>query len=244
MKFKSVLYQKIYIDQKVENAEKSVKKSLLKNAYDSIKKLALNYTPFVGYLPVETQLNLKEKGMPIDIDTTTLASAIGLGLGAYYIGMNLDGFDMGFNMMAKARFGWGTIGEIPKYISFPFIWGGFSKEVTKVASYYLMAESSIRLGASLLGKNLGCLVGETYHFIAGKIAKKKFKKAKETKMLNEIKQVELAKEFIESERKEEEKDLEYKIDDCKLKKVCGPYEKKECPILDEKYKCWIDKNAS
>jgi len=244
MKFRNKLYQEIYIDQKVENAEKSVKKNLLRNAYDSIKHIVINYTPFMGYLPVETQLSLKEKGLPIDIDTATLVSAIGLGLGAYYIGMNLDGFDIGFNMMAKARFGWGTYGEIPKYISFPFIWGGFSKEITRVASYYLMAESSIRLGASLLGKNLGCLIAETYNFITGKIAKKKFKKTKETKMLNEIKQVELANKFIESDRKEKEKDLEYKIDNCKLKKVCGPYEKRECPILDEKYKCWIDKDAS
>jgi len=244
MKFKNELYQKVYIDQKVKNAEKSLKKDIFKNTYESIKTALINYTPFVGYLPVETQLDLKEKGMPLDIDTSVLASAIGLGLAAYYIGINLDGFDVGFKMAAKARFGYGSYGEIIKYISFPFIWGGFPQGITKVVSYYLMAESSIRLGASLLGKNLGCLVGETYNFIMGKRAKAKFKKEGKQTLLKEIEQVNTAKEFIETSRKEKEKGLEYKINDCKLTNVCKPYEKGGCPIKDEKYKCWIDKNAS
>ena len=241
MKFRNKMYQGIYIDQKVESAEKSFKNNLFKKTYDSVKNALINYTPFIGYLPVENQLSLKEKGLDLDIDKAVLASAIGLGLGAYYVGLNLDGFDMGFNMMAKARFGWGTYGEIPKYISFPFIWGGFSKEATRIASYYLIGESAIRAGASLLGKNLGGLIGEAYQFVTKKIAKRKFKKIKETRLLNEIEQVDHAKEFIETERKEREKDLEYKIDDCKLIESCRPHKRKECPILDNKYGCWVDK---
>jgi len=211
MKFKNELYQKAYIDQKVESAEKSLKNNLLKNTYNSIKNILINYTPFIGYLPVETQLSLKEKGLDIDIDKAVLASAISLGLGAYYIGLNLDGFDVGFNMMAKTRFGW-TYGELPKYISFPFIWGGFSKELTKIASCYLIGESTIRIGASLLGKNLGCLIGEAYHFITKKIAKRKFKKIKEKEILIKRKEVDYAREFIEMGRKEKEKSLEEKVE--------------------------------
>lgn len=207
MKFGDDLYQKLYSEHKIEKAQDESKKDLVRRVYDSCKSFVINYTPFVGYLPVKKQQDLKDKSRKIfgslNIETAVLASAIGIGLGAYFIGVHLDGFDIGFEMMQKMRFGgWGApIGEIPKYISFPFIWGGFSKAVTDVAAYYLIIESAIRTGAALFGKPLGCLIGEAASYLMGK-GSKKVMEEKEAEILRDEKQASEAKNFTERQRKE------------------------------------------
>lgn len=207
MKFQNNLYQKVYSEYKLEKAGEESKKDLVKRVYECGKNLVINYNPFIGYLPVKTQKDLKDKKRNVfgslDVQVATLASAIGLGLGAYFIGQNLNGLDIGFEMMQKVRFSWTEVGEMPKYISFPFIWGGFSKTVTDVVSYYIMAESAIRTGASLLGKPLGCLIGEAAHYAFGKMSKRsKAMKKKEEELLRDQKQVSYAKGFTETKRKE------------------------------------------
>lgn len=206
MKFQNDLYHKVYSEYKIEKASDESKKDLVKRVCDFGKNLAINYNPFIGYLPVKKQNDLKDKKRKtfgsLDIQVATLASAIGLGLGAYFIGLNLDGFDIGFTMMQKIRYGY-EFGEMPKYISFPFIWGGFSKTVTDIVSCYLIAESAIRTGAGLLGKPLGCLIGEAMYYASGKISKRsKVMKVREEELSRDQKQLGYAKDFTETKRKE------------------------------------------
>jgi len=214
MKFGEDLYQKVYSEYKTEKAHDESKKDLVRRVYDSCKKFVINYTPFVGYLPVKTQQDLKDKSRKtfgsLNINTAVLASAIGLGLGAYFVGIHLDGFDVGFEMMQKVRFGgWGgSIGELPKYISFPFIWGGFSKVASDVVSYYLIGESAIRTAAALVGKPLGCLIGEAASYLVGRKSKSgKAMKEKEEEILRDEKQANYAKNFTERGRKENENEI-------------------------------------
>ena len=208
MKFGEDLYQKVYSEYKVEKAQDDSKKDLVRRVYDSCKNFVINYTPFVGYLPAKTQQNLKDKSRKtfgaLNINTAVLASAIGIGLGAYFVGIHLDGFDIGFEMMQKMRFGgWGApLSEVPKYISFPFIWGGFSKVATDVVSYYLIGESAIRTGAALVGKPLGCLIGEAASYVIGRKSKSsKAMEEREEEISRDEKQATYAKNFTERERK-------------------------------------------
>ncbi len=208
MKFQNDLYHKVYSEYKIEKASDESKKDLVKRVCDFGKSLVVNYNPLIGYLPVKKQNDLKDKKRKtfgsLDIQVATLASAIGLGLGAYLIGINLDGFDIGFTMMQKIRYGY-EFGEMPKYISFPFIWGGFSKTVTDIVSCYLIAESAIRTGAGLLGKPLGCLIGEAAYYVTDKLSKRsKAMKQREEDLLRDEKQLNSAKSFTESQRKEYE----------------------------------------
>lgn len=212
MKFQNDLYHKVYSEHKLEKANDESKKDLVKRVYDYGKHLAINYNPFIGYLPVQKQNDLKDKKRKtfgsLDVQVATLASAIGLGLGAYLIGQNLNGFDMGFEMMQKIRFSWTEIGEMPKYVSFPFIWGGFSKTITDLISYYIIAESAVRTGAGLLGKPLGCLIGEAAYYITGKLSKRsKAMKQREEELLRDEKQLDSAKDFTESQRKKYEDNI-------------------------------------
>lgn len=209
MKFQNDLYHKVYSEHKLEKANDESKKDLVKRVYDFGKNIAINYNPFIGYLPVQKQNDLKDKKRKtfgsLDVQVATLASAIGLGLGAYIIGQNLNGFDMGFEMMQKIQFSWTEIGEMPKYVSFPFIWGGFSKTVTDIVSYYIIAESAIRTGAGLLGKPLGGLIGEAAYYATGKLSKRsKAMKQREEDLLRDEKQLDNAKDFTESQRKKYE----------------------------------------
>lgn len=215
MKFGNDLYQRVYSEYKFEKARDDSKKDLVMMVYEFGKSFAINYLPIVGSLPVKLQQNLKDKSNKIfgllNIKTATLASAVGLGLGSYFVGLNLDGFDIGFDMAQKVRFGnqWeGEIGEIVRYISFPFFWGGFSKAVTQVVSYYLIAESAVRTVASFANKSLGCLIGEAASYIMDKKSKSsKIMKEREEKLSRAKKQAQLANNFIEKSRKEEEKKI-------------------------------------
>lgn len=212
MKFGDDMYQKLYSEHKIEKAKDESKKDLVRRVYDGCRSLVVNYTPFVGYLPVKKQRDLKDKSRKVfgalNIETAVLASAIGLGLGAYFVGLHLDGFDIGFEMMEKARFGgWsGSFGEVPRYFSFPFLWGGFSKAVTDVAAYYVIGESAIRTVAVLFGKPLGCLIGETASYLIGK-GSGKVMKEKEEEILRDEKQADSAKNFTEMKRKEHEQSI-------------------------------------
>lgn len=208
MKFQNDLYHKVYSEYKIEKASDESKKDLVKRVCDFGKSLVVNYNPFIGYLPVTKQNDLKDKKRKtfgsLDIQVATLASAIGLGLGAYLIGINLDGFDIGFTMMQKIRYGY-ELGEMPKYISFPLIWGGFSKAVTDAVSYYLIADSAVRTCAGIIGKPLGCLIGEAVSYITGKASKRsKVMREKEEEIRRDEEQLEHAKDFTESKRKEYE----------------------------------------
>lgn len=232
MKFQNDLYQKIYSEHKLEKASDESKKDLVKRVYDFGKDLAINYNPFIGYLPVKKQNDLKDKKRKtfgsLDIQVATLASAIGIGLGAYLIGQHLNGFDIGFEMMQKIRFSWTELGEMPKYISFPFIWGGFSKTVTDVVSYYLIAESAIRTGACLLGKPLGCLIGEAAYYVTGKVSKRsKAMKQREEELLRDEKQLTYAKDFTESQRKDHESNIAKLTEEIFYAKSSGDLEKEK-----------------
>ncbi|MBM3199289.1 hypothetical protein FJZ53_00005 [Candidatus Woesearchaeota archaeon] len=207
MKFQNDLYQKIHSEYRLEKATEDSKKDLVKRVYEAGKSFAMNYNPFIGYLPVKKQKDLKDKKRKIfgslDVQVATIASAVGLGLGAYFIGQHLNGFDMGFEMMQKVRFSWTEVGELPKYISFPLIWGGFSKAATDAVSYYLIAESAVRAAAGIAGKPLGCLVGEAYYYMSDKLSKRsKSMKQREEEIAQAEKQLCCAKDFTEAERKE------------------------------------------
>ena len=209
MKFENDLYQKIYSDYKLEKANDESKKDLVKRIGEFGKKVVINYNPLIGMLPVKKQKDLRSKYKKtfgsLDTKMTTLASAIGMGLGAYLIGMNLDGFDMGFEMMEKFRISWSELGERPIYISFPLIWGGFSKTVTDIASYYLITTSAVRTAACLAGKPIGDLALESISYITRKFSKSsKMMKDRENELLREEKQITDAKSFTENERKKSE----------------------------------------
>lgn len=215
MKFENDLYQKVYSEYEIEKAHNESKKDLVKRVYDNFKNFVINYTPFVGYLPVKTQNNKKDLSGKLfsllNTKTATLASAVGLGLGAYFIGIHLDGFDIGFEMAQKIQFGdWmaGEAGEIVRHVSFPFIWGGFSKTVTQIASYYLIAESAVRTVANLVGKPLGCLIGEAaIYFMDKKSKTSKVMQEREEKLLRDEEQARSAHVFTEKERKEYEDNI-------------------------------------
>lgn len=215
MKFESDLYQKVYSEYELEKAKDESKKDLIRRVYDCGKSFAINYFPFVGCLPVRTQQDWKDKANKVfgtlNIKTATFASAIGLGLGAYFIGLNLDGFDIGFEMANKVTFGGmysGEVGEIIKYVSFPFVWGGFSKAVTQVLSYYLITESAVRATLNLAGKPLGCLIGEAASYLMDKKSKSsKAMQEREEKLLRDAAQADSARSFIEKDRKEYEKTI-------------------------------------
>lgn len=206
MNFQNNLYQRVYSEYKLEKASDDSKKDLVKRVCEFGKNLAINYNPFIGLLPVKTQKNLKDSYRKtfnsLDTTVTTLASAIGLGLGAYLVGLNLDGFDLGFNMMQKIRVGY-ELAEMPKYISFPLIWGGFSKAVTDAVSYYFIATSAVRAAAGLAGRPLGDLVLESVSYFTGKASKRsRFMKEKEEEIIKDEKQLNCAKSFTEVQRKE------------------------------------------
>lgn len=215
MKFESDLYQKVYSEYEFEKARDESKKDLVHRVYDYGKSFAINYLPFVGILPIRVQQDWKDKSNKIfgvlDVRKSTLASAIGLGLFAYYVGLNLDGFDIGFDMAQKVSFGGtfqGELGQIIRYISFPFWWGGFSKAVIQTASYCIIAGSSVRTVATLLGKPLGCLTGEAVSYLMDKKSKSsKVMKEREEKLLRAEKQAQLAQDFIEKDRKKCEKKI-------------------------------------
>jgi len=212
LKFENEMYQEVYSEYKAQKANDDSKKDLVRRVLDGGKKFVVNYNPIVGLLPVKTQENLRDKNKKLfgslDTNVATMASAIGLGLGAYFIGLNLDGFDIGFEMMQKIRVGWAYAGEAPKYISFPFIWGGFSKTVTDAISYYLIADSAIRAGAALCGKPLGCLIGEAASYITGKVSQRtKSMKDKQESLLRDEEMIHNAKDFTENKRKREEDNI-------------------------------------
>lgn len=211
MKFGKKLYQEMYSEHKIEKAHEDSKKDLLKTIYDGGKNFVLNYNPFIGLLPVKTQKDLRDKKGKtfgsLSLEKTVLASAIGLGLGAYFVGLNLNGFDMGFDLMEKVFLS-SEIVEIPKYISFPFIWGGFPKIATQIVSYYLIGDSAIRTVAALAGKPLGSLVGEAVSYVLERKSKKSsIWKEKEEAILRDQKQASAAAEFTELERKELEDNI-------------------------------------
>ena len=209
MKFNNKFYQDVYLEYKIEQAETESKKNLGKYIKDGLKGFVANYLPFVGYLPVETQENLKVRKKlfkGLNIETAVLASAVDSGLGAYLIGQKLDGFDIGFEMMKKVRVSW-RIAEMPTYISLTS-WLGISKAFTQVASYYLMAESAIRAGALLLGKPLGNLIAEGISYAVKKGSKKsKFMKQRNEKILREKEHLDYVEKVTEKDRKDIEKDL-------------------------------------
>jgi len=215
MKFESDLYQKVYSEYEFEKARDESKKDLVHKVYDYGKSFAINYLPFVGSMPTKVQQNWKDKSNKVfgtlNIKTATLTSAIGLGLFAYYVGLNLEGLDVGFDMVQKVTFGGpysGEIGQIERYISFPLWWGGFSKAVTHAVSYYVIAESAVRTVATLAGKPLGFLIGETASYLIDKKSKSsKVMKEREEKLSRAKKQTQLAQNFIEKNRKKREKEI-------------------------------------
>ena len=213
MRFEDKIYQDLYLEHQKENASGASKKNLLKKIFEGGKCFITNYNPFIGYLTVNQQQELKDKYpafSSLNTETAILASAIGLGLGAYFVGQYLNGFDIGIDIMEKTIIGgWGgTAVEIPRYTSFPFIWGGFPKAFSQIASYYLMAESAIRTGAALLGKPLGCLITEGFSYLLGKKAKhSKFMRQKEAEIEGERKKISETEIFMEKGRKEKEKEI-------------------------------------
>ena len=213
MRFEDAIYQDLYLDYQKESANGTSKKNLVKRIFEGGKSFVINCNPFIGYLTVNQQQELRDKSpafSSLNTETAVLASAIGLGLGAYFVGQYLNGFDIGIDIMEKTIIGgWGgTAVEIPKYTSFPFIWGGFPKAFSQIASYYLMAESAIRTGAALLGKPLGCLITEGFSYLIGKKAKhSKFMKQKEMEIEQEKRKISESEIFMEKERKEKERKI-------------------------------------
>lgn len=213
MRFEDKLYQDSYLEYKKESAGGASKKNLINIISEGCKSFVINCNPFVGYLTVNQQQELKDKSVAfksLNIEAAVFASAIGLGLGAYFVGQYLNGFDIGLNIMEKTQIGGysGVAVEIPKYISFPLIWGGFSKTITQIASAYLIVESTIRTGAALLGKPLGCLITEGISYVFGKKAQhSKFMKQKEAEIEKERENINDAREFMEKKRKETEKNI-------------------------------------
>lgn len=132
MRFEDKLYQDSYLEYKKESAGGASKKNLINIISEGCKSFVINCNPFVGYLTVNQQQELKDKSVAfksLNIEAAVFASAIGLGLGAYFVGQYLNGFDIGLNIMEKTQIGGysGVAVEIPKYISFPLIWGGIFK---------------------------------------------------------------------------------------------------------------------
>ncbi len=210
MKFGDPTYQKVDLENKLEEAENRSKEEFSKRVTGFIKDIFVNYNPFIGILPIKTQYWLKENTKifkSLKPEKSTLASAIGLGLGAYFIGINLDGFDPSFEMMKKIMAD-GQLAEIPKYISFPFIWGGFSQEVSQAVSYYLLGESTIRTLTSILGKPLGFLPCEGLNYILRKKSEKSKGMQERKEMIQkEQEDLDYAARFINKEQKNLEDQL-------------------------------------
>jgi len=198
-----------------DNVKKDYGLSKGKNLINMVKNVLINYCPFVGHLPVGVQTYLKDNHKSffgnLDLKTATLSSALVTGILAASIGLNLDGFDIGF--VKEVSEGWvkipkhfSYIGEYLPFLGFPH---GFPKVYTQVASWYLIASSAGRIGYNLItNKPTGTPLLEIPIAICKKLSEKSKNKKEAEERIKESQELSnVIDSFTEKERRTKESKL-------------------------------------
>ena len=168
MRFLNERFQEVYDHCKMEEFRAQYKKNFTQKACDRLSSLVLNYAcPVLGTLPVPWQETLRERYAALkglEASTAVTSSAIALFCGGL-IGLGMNGFDnpLGFPMKV-GYYGMGS--EVMRYTSLV----GIPYGVVQAASYYSLADSTVRLYLNLIKKTpKGAFLFEGMRWLAGKI---------------------------------------------------------------------------
>ncbi len=134
-------YESIVIEGYRERQKKETKRKIK----SGLEHIVTNYNPIIGILLGKSQERLKEKFKELNPLAASISSAIFLGLGAYFVGQHMNGFDLGFSVGSMETIK-GVTSLKPLYYS--FIGGGLSKTTTDILSYYFMIEAIPRIAIS------------------------------------------------------------------------------------------------
>ncbi|GEM_PF-5088858 len=156
--------QEEIIEEKHREKHKREVKEKIKSGLEYI---VTNYNPIVGMLPANTQEKLKKRFKKINPLVASRATAVFYGLFAYFVGVHLQGFDIGFSVGDMDRI---DSVRVFQPIYFSFIGGGFSKQTTDILSYYLMAETIPRIALTTYNRRpVGNLLLEAFDYLKNKV---------------------------------------------------------------------------
>lgn len=146
-----------------ERHKEKHKREVKRKIKSGLEYIVTNYNPILGILPGNTQERLKRKFKEFNPMVSSIFNAAFLGIGAYFVGQHLSGFDLGFFVDEMD-----TIDSmrVLKPLYFSFIKGGLSKQTTDIISYYLMAETIPRVALTTYNrKPVGNLILEAFDYL-------------------------------------------------------------------------------